>query len=49
MEFESEGGKKCASLTVLNDIEEPNAARQVQTRGKVDEVIESVVELCKTL
>ena len=49
VEFESEGGGKYASPTMLNDIEVPNAARQVQVRGKVDKVIESVVELCKTL
>ena len=49
VEFESEGEGKYASPTVLNDIEVPNAARQVQAREKVDIVIGSVVELCKTL
>ena len=49
VEFESEGGEKYASPNVLNDIEVPNAARQIQVREKVDKVIESVVELCKTL
>ena len=34
VELESEGGGKYASPTVLNDIEAPNAARQVQARGK---------------
>ena len=49
VEFESEGGEKYASPTMLNDIEVPNAPRQVQVKRKVDKVIESVVELCKTL
>ena len=30
-------------------MEVPNAARQVHVRGKVDKVIEPVVELCKIL
>ena len=41
-------GDICKSHHV-NDIEVPDAARQVQVRGKVDKVIEPVVELCKTL
>ena len=32
VEFESEGGGKYASTTMLNDIEVPNDARQVQVR-----------------
>ena len=32
VEFESEGGGKYVSPTMLNDIEVPNAARQVQVR-----------------
>ena len=34
MEFESEGGVKYASNTMLNDVKVPNAAQQVQVRGK---------------
>ena len=49
VKFESEGGKKYASPTTLNDIEVPNATRQVASKRNVDKVIESVVELCKTL
>ena len=49
VEFESEGGRKYASVTTLNDIEVLDTARQLQMKGKIDKVIESVVELCKTL
>ena len=34
VEFEPKGGEKYASHTMLNDIEVPNAARQVQVKGK---------------
>ena len=47
VEFESEGGGKYATPTMLNHIEVPNAARQVQVWGKVDNAIESIVDCAK--
>ena len=49
VKFESEGEGKYASITMLNDIEVPDAAWQVQVGEKVDKIIEATVELCKTL
>ena len=47
VEFESEGGGKYPSITTLNDIDVPDAARQVQEGENDDKVIEAVVQRAK--
>ena len=47
VEFESEGGGNYASPTVLNDIEVPNAARQVQNSAGTQYIhVRSIDMIC---